>query len=90
METKAYKTVFHISYSDETNEYQEEKVIYIKTTEAEKKSREMEKNSRAEKIFRRKSRHRRQMWAQVWEAEKFITAIRLQQAAVQPIRLFRE
>ncbi len=36
VETKAYKTVFHISYSDETNEYQEEKVIYIKTTEAEK------------------------------------------------------
>lgn len=36
VETRAYKTVFRISYADQTNEYQEDKVIYVKTTEAEK------------------------------------------------------
>lgn len=32
VETKAYKSAFHISYDDGVNEYQEDKVIYVKTT----------------------------------------------------------
>lgn len=36
VETKAYKTVFHLSYTDEENEYQEDKIVYVKTTEAKK------------------------------------------------------